>query len=92
MYMLVVWGFDTAKCLSSCVYYKRLRISSFKILERAILNRCSVQLRTGHHQFGFKEHHSTDMAIYALKEITDYYLRNGSPVFRYMLSRRAEGV
>ena len=52
-----------------------------KILERIILNRCSVQLSTGDHQFGFKEHHSTDMAIYALKEVTNYYLQNSSPVF-----------
>ena len=63
--------------------YRPIAIASVcsKILERIILNRSSVQLSTGHHQFGFKERHSTDMAIYALKEITDYYLRNDSPVF-----------
>ena len=59
-----------------------------KILERVILNRCSAQLSTGHHQFGFKANHSTDMAIYALKEITDYYLCNGSPVFICFLDAR----
>ena len=52
-----------------------------KIIERLILNRYSSVLATGHHQFGFKENHSTDMAVYAFKEIVDHYLRNRSPVF-----------
>ena len=50
------------------------------ILERIVLNRRCVQLNTSHHQFGFKENHSTHMTIYALKEVMDYYLRNSSPV------------
>ena len=63
--------------------YRPIAVASVssKILGRTILNRCSETLITGHHQFGFKNNHSTDMAIYALKEITDYYLRNSSPVF-----------
>ena len=70
--------------------YRPIAVASVcsKVLERVILNRCSVQLGTGHHQFGFKENHSTDMAIYALKEITDYYLRNSSPVFICYLDAR----
>ena len=54
---------------------------SSKILESIILNRCKRHLFTSDHQFGFKARHSTDMAIYAVKEISDYYLRNNSPVF-----------
>ena len=63
--------------------YRPIAIASVgsKILERVILNRCSVHLSSGHHQFGFKENLSTDMAVYAMKEITDYYLRNSSPVY-----------
>ena len=63
--------------------YRPIAVASVssKILERAILNRCSEHLHTGQHQFGFKDNHSTDMAIYVLKEITDYYLRNSSPVY-----------
>ena len=61
---------------------------SSKILERVILNRCRLNLDTGDHQFGFKERHSTDMVVYAFKEITDYYLRNRSPVFVCFLDAR----
>ena len=59
-----------------------------KILERVILNRCRASLVTSDHQFGFKQRHSTDMAVYALKEIVDYYLRNRSPVFVCFLDAR----
>ena len=47
--------------------YKPIALAtvSSKILERVILNRCRLNLDTGDHQFGFKERHSTDMAVYA---------------------------
>ena len=61
---------------------------SSKILERVILNRCRLNLVTSDHQFGFKERHSTDMAVYAFKEIVDHYLRNRSPVFVCFLDAR----
>ena len=61
---------------------------SSKIFERVILNRCRSNLTTSDHQFGFKERHSTDMAVYAFKEIADHYLRNRSPVFVCFLDAR----
>ena len=61
---------------------------SSKVLERLILNSCRVDLATSDHQFGFKERHSTGMAVYALKEIVDHYLRNRSPVFVCFLDAR----
>ena len=61
---------------------------SSKILERVILNRCKSSLLTSEHQFGFKDGHSTDMAVYALKEIVDHYLRNRSAVFVCFLDAR----
>jgi len=61
---------------------------SSKILERVILIRCKSYLVTGDHQFGFKEKHSTDMAVYVFKEIVDHYLRNRSPVFVCFLDAR----
>ena len=81
---------DKAGKLSEKDNYRPIAIASVgsKILERVILNRCSEQLSTGHHQFGFKENHSTDLAIYALKEVTDYFLRNRSPVFLCFLDAR----
>ena len=53
-----------------------------------ILNRCRYNLVSSDHQFGFKEKHSTDMAVYVLKEVIDHYLRNRSPVFVCFLDTR----
>lgn len=61
---------------------------SSKIFERLILDRCHSNLATGDHQFGFKQRHSTDMAVYAFKEIADHYLRNNSSVFICFLDAR----
>ena len=61
---------------------------SSKILEMLVLNRSKLSLDTGDHQFGFKPKRSTDMAIYAVKEITDYYTRNNSSVFVCFLDAR----
>ena len=36
---------------------------------------------TSDFQFGFKSNHSTDMCIFVLKEIIDFYKRHNSPVF-----------
>ena len=59
-----------------------------KILEKVILKRCRLGLVTSDHQFGFKNGHSTDMAVFAFKEIVDHYLRNSSPVFICFLDAR----
>ena len=61
---------------------------SSKILETTILNRSRDCLQTSDHQFGFKPGHSTDMAIYAVKEIVDYFVRNNSPVFLCFLDAK----
>ena len=53
-----------------------------------ILKRCRLGLVTSDHQFGFKDGHSTDMAVFAFKEIVDHYLRNSSPVFVCFLDAR----
>ena len=65
-----------------------LASASSKILETIILNCSKEILQTSDHQFGFKSAHSTDMAIYAVKEISDYYLRNNSPVYLCYLDAR----
>ena len=36
---------------------------------------------TTDHQFGFKPGHGTDMSIFVLKEILNYYKRSNTPVF-----------
>lgn len=52
-----------------------------KILEILILNRYRDLLATSDNQFGFKNKLSTDLCIYSLKQITDYYVDLGSPMY-----------
>ena len=61
---------------------------SSKVLESIVLNRSRDVFCTSDHQFGFKPSHSTDMAIYAVKELSEYYLRNNSPVFLCFLDAK----
>ena len=81
---------DKTSSLTAKDNYRPIAVASVcsKVLERVILNRCSAALNSGHHQFGFKEKHSSDMAIFALKEISDYFVRNNSPVFICFLDAR----
>ena len=52
-----------------------------KVFEIAILGRYEHFLSTSCNQFGFKPGHSTDMAVYSLKHIVDYYSSQSSPVY-----------
>ncbi len=63
--------------------YRPIAIASVlsKTLEKILLTRLEDYLYTSDLQFGFKKGHSTDMAIYALKEIVSYYKEHDSPVF-----------
>ena len=56
-----------------------------KILEIVILNLIESYIETSHHQFGFKSKHSTDLCIYSLKNIVQYYKYHNSPVFACFL-------
>ena len=51
-----------------------------KVLERILLDNLSLYICTTDNQFGFKEKHSTDLCIYALKEIVETYRRQNSTV------------
>ena len=52
-----------------------------KILELVILKRLQAKLITADNQFGFKSGHSTDMCVYMLKHVIEYYNNHGSPVY-----------
>ena len=54
---------------------------SSKILELLILERYSDALSTTHNQFGFKEAHGTDLCIFTLKQVIEFYRLQGSPVY-----------
>ena len=52
-----------------------------KIIERIILQLYEHCLITSANQFSFKKRHSTDMAVFSLKETSNIYRRHSSPVF-----------
>ena len=62
--------------------YRPIALASVlsKVLERILLDRLSVYLCTSDNQFGFKAKHSTDLCIYALKEMVENYRRQNSTV------------
>eukprot|EP00914_Ancora_sagittata_P033344 GHVO01067210.1.p1 GENE.GHVO01067210.1~~GHVO01067210.1.p1 ORF type:complete len:383 (-),score=-6.21 GHVO01067210.1:742-1737(-) len=51
-----------------------------KILESCILIKIDHNIMSTDHQFGFKRAHSTDLCIFALKSVTEYYLTLNSTV------------
>ncbi len=52
----------------------------FKVIERISLNKMEHFVLTSDNQFGFKPKHGTDMCIFALKEILDFYNRHNSSI------------
>ena len=55
--------------------------SAFKLLGIIILERIHMNLFTSDNQFGFKKLHSTELCIYALKEVIQYYWDLNTPIF-----------
>ena len=51
-----------------------------KIIEKLILALCGSLLQTTENQFGFKSNSSTDLCVFSVKQVIDYYRVNGSPV------------
>ena len=49
--------------------------------ESVLLLKCAEYLSTSGNQFGFKSCHSTDLCIYTLKELIDYYKTRGTTVY-----------
>ena len=62
--------------------YRPIALASVisKVLEKIILERLTPYFNTAHNQFGFKPKHSTDLCIYALKDVIDMYRRGNSSV------------
>ena len=67
--------------------YRPIAITSVssKVLEKVILQRFSSYLEIIDHQFGFKGGHSTDMCVFTLKQIIDFYYTQSSPVYMCFL-------
>ena len=69
--------------LSDPINYRPVALANVisKVLEVLILSRCEDYLYTTDSQFGFKSQHSTDMCIYLLRELIDFYTRHSTKVF-----------
>ena len=52
-----------------------------KVFELLLLRHLQDLLYTENNQFGFKPKHGTDMAVFTLKQIIEFYTMHGSPTF-----------
>ena len=67
--------------------YRPIALStvSSQLLELCMVSRLEPFLNSTDNQFAFKKKHSTDMCIFALKEMVRYYTNHGSPVYACFL-------
>ena len=63
--------------------YRPIAVTSVssKIIELLLLDRLRDKLATLDNQFGFKAKHGTDMSVFTLKQVTEYYNQRSSPVY-----------
>ena len=59
-----------------------------KVLEQVLLPRLARYLWTADSQFGFKQAHLTEMAIFALKQTVDFYGNQDTPVYMCFLDAK----
>jgi len=74
---------DVKGDVSSKENYRPIAITSIlsKIIEILIIERYDALLCTSDNQFGFKNNGSTDLCVFTLKQVIEYYRNNGSPVY-----------
>ena len=56
-----------------------------KLFELLLLDFLDIYLQTTDNQFGFKSKHATDMCIFAIKNVIEYYTSQNSPVYTCFL-------
>ena len=63
--------------------YRPIALASVisKVLEMALLVKLEKYLYSSNYQFGFKPKHSTDLCIYSLKEVIEFYKSQSSSVY-----------
>ena len=74
---------DQHKSLSELSNYRPIALASIisKLFECIILKRCINNLKTTDNQFAYKSQHSTDMALFLLKQTIEAYRSKNTPVF-----------
>lgn len=78
---------DKRALLSSADNYRPIAMTCIisKVFELMILNRYRDLLCTTPNQFGFKSKHGTELCIFVLKELIDFYVSNNSPFYMCFL-------
>ena len=74
---------DAKSDLTSSDNYRPIALTTIlsKLFEIVLLNRYGDLLSTADNQFGFKKCHSTEMAVFAFKNVIEFYTANSSPVY-----------
>ena len=74
---------DKKGCITDVNNYRPIAITSVmsKIFEKVMFVHLQDFLSTTDNQFSFKSKHSTDMCVFTLKAIIDYYNAASSPMY-----------
>ena len=66
-----------------CGSYRPIAIATTlsKIVENVLLHRLQDFLYSADSQFSYKKGHSTELCVWTIKHLTDYYTSKGSPVY-----------
>ena len=59
-----------------------------KVLEQVLLSRLARYLWTADSQFGFKQAHGIEIAIFALKQTVDFYRNQDTPIYMCFLDAK----
>ena len=74
---------DKSESITDKSNYRPIALSNciLKVIECLLLERMKPYLCANFNQFGFKAKHSTDMAIFVLKDLINFYVNHNSPMF-----------
>ena len=74
---------DKKKLITDKNNYRPVAITTVfsKMFEMIVLSRYEYMLLTHDNQFGFKSKHSTDLCVFSLKQIIEFYNSMSSPVY-----------
>ena len=74
---------DKCKNISDIGNYRPIALSSVlsKVFELILLSKLNSYFCTTDYQFGFKSNHSTDLCIYTLKEVIDFYHSQSTSIY-----------
>ena len=69
--------------LQSIDNYRPIAITNImsKAFEILVLDKYASSFHTTCHQYGFKANHATDLCVFVMKQVCDFYKQNSSPVY-----------